>query len=173
MGEVGILREDERVELLRGALVEMSPPSPSHDDALEWLTMTLVPLAIEAGLSVRVQSALVLAAQDSVPLPDLVVVDARRRGSPHPTSAHIAIEVSVSSRRVDLNFKAGIYAEAGIPEYWVVDVPRRRLVRHAHPSAGGYATVEDLTPGDAARCESLPRLRPIPVAEVFDGDLGG
>ena len=173
MGEAGILREDERIELLRGALVEMSPPSPPHDDAVEWLNMRLVPLALEAGLSVRVQSALVLVDQHSVPLPDLVVLDRRRRGSPHPTTAHLAIEVSVTSRRVDLALKAGIYAEAGIPEYWVVDVPRRRLVRHADPQPDGYVVIESLGPGDDARCASLPSLPPIPVADVFDGELGG
>ena len=91
LGEVGILDEDDRVELLRGALVEMTPPSPPHDDAIEWLNMRLVPWALEAGLSVRVQSALVLAEQASEPLPDLVVVERRRRGSPHPTRAHLAI----------------------------------------------------------------------------------
>lgn len=173
MGEVGILGEDERVELLRGAIVEMSRPSPPHDDAIEWLTMRLVPLAIEAGLSVRVQSAVVFEAQDSVPLPDLVIVDRRARGGPHPTTAHLVIEVSVSSRRIDLGLKAGLYAEAGIPEYWVVDVPHRSVLVCADPRPGGYAVVEERHPGDTLRCTALPDLPPLAVADVFDGDLGG
>jgi Uma2 family endonuclease len=169
MGEAGILADDERLELLRGAIVEMSPPSPPHDDAVEWLNMRLVPWAIEAGLSVRVQSALVLEAQDSVPMPDLVVVDPRRRGSPRPTGAHVAIEVSVSSRRIDLGLKAGLYAEAGVPEYWVVDVPNRRVVVHSEPSGDRYRTVVELRPGDELVSARLPAIS---VSELLDGDLG-
>jgi Uma2 family endonuclease len=169
MGEAGILGEDDRVELLRGAIVEMSPPSTPHDDVIEWLNMRLVPSAIEAGLSVRVQSALVLEPQDSVPMPDLVVVDPRRRGSPHPTGAHLAIEVSVSSRRIDLGLKATLFAEAGVPEYWVVDVPGRRVVAHADPVDGEYRSVSELRPGDEIRSLRLP---PVSVADLLDGDLG-
>jgi hypothetical protein len=51
MGEAGVIAEGERVELLRGAVVEMAPPTPDHDWVVEWLNMRLVPLAIEAGLS--------------------------------------------------------------------------------------------------------------------------
>jgi len=172
MGEVGLIGEDERVELLRGAIVEMAPPSPEHDDAIEWLTMRLVPLAIAAGVSVRVQSAIVFDAQDSVPMPDLVILDRRDRAArEHPTTAHIAIEVSVSSLRIDTRLKAGLYAEVGIPEYWVVDVRGRRILRHAEPSADGYRIVDDLGPDDDLRCTALPTFPALRVGDVLDGDL--
>jgi Uma2 family endonuclease len=172
MGEAGILDEDERLELLCGAIVEVSPPSPRHDDTIEWLTMRLVPAAIQAGLSVRVQSAVVLEEQDSVPLPDLVIVDRRPRGSAHPATARLAIEVSASSRRIDLELKARIYAEARIPEYWVVDVPHRRVVVHGDLRPDGYASVEVVGTDGGLCSPSLPDLPPIPVTELLDGDLG-
>src|SRR3954452_9079812 len=90
MVEAGILDEDERVELLCGAIVEMSPDTPEHAEAIEWLNMRLVPFALQAGLSIRVQSSLVLEDQNSVPEPDLAIVDRRPRGGPHPTTAHVA-----------------------------------------------------------------------------------
>src|SRR3954454_15873025 len=170
--EAGIFGEEERVELLRGAIVEMSTPTPEHDYVMEWPTMRLVPWAAEAGFSVRVQSTVVFESLDSVPRPDLVVVDRRPRGSAHPTMAHIAIEVSVSSARIDRGLKAGIYAEAGIPEYWVIDVPRRTVLRHGNPEGDRYLAVDELGPGDELRSLVLPELPPLPVVDVLDGDLG-
>lgn len=172
MGEVGLLGEDERVELLRGAIVEMPPPSEEHDNAIQWLTMKLVPLAIDAGVSVRVQSAIVFSEQDSVPMPDLVILQRRDRSlRGHPTTADVAIEVSVSSLRLDLRLKAGLYAEAGIAEYWVVDVVGRRILRHAHPRDGTYTLVETLDDDAVLRSTALPSFPGIPVADVFDGAL--
>jgi len=172
MGELGLIGDDERVELLRGAIVEMAPPSEDHDDAIQWLMMRLVPLAIEAGVSVRVQSAIVFREQQSVPMPDLVILQRRDRSlRQHPTVADVAIEVSVSSLRIDLRVKAGLYAEAGIPEYWVVDVRNRRILRHAERRDGAYTLIETLTDADVLRSSALPSLPGISVADVFDGDL--
>ncbi len=173
MGELGLIGEDERVELLRGAIVEIAPPTPDHDDAIEWLTMRLVPLAIAAGVSVRVQSTIVLEIADSVPMPDLAIVEPRRRDARrHPTSALVAIEVSVSSLRIDTRLKAGLYAEVGIPEYWVVDVRGRRVVRHTLPGPAGYEVVEQLGPEDELRCAAVPAFPVLRVTDVLDGDLG-
>lgn len=170
MGDAGLFAEDEKLELLRGAIVEVSPPSPEHDDAIQWLNMHLVPLAAAAGLSVRVQSTMVFDDLDSVPLPDLVVLPPRERGT-HPTTGRLFIEVSVSSRRIDLGLKAGLYAEAGVPEYWVVDVRGRRVLAHREPRPDGYASVETLGEDDALRAHSLPSLPPIAVRDLLDGDI--
>ena len=172
MEEAGIFGEDERVELLRGALVEVSPPSPQHDNPIEWLNMRLVPWAIQEGFSIRPQLALVFEPIDSVPLPDLAVVRRRPRTNQHPVVADRIIEVSVSSRRIDLGLKAGIYAEAGIPEYWVIDESRRLVVTHADPRGSVYARVEQVGEGATLRSPLLPNFPALPVAEIFDGDLG-
>lgn len=171
MGELGLIDDDERVELLRGAIVEMSPPSPEHDDAIEWFNMRLVPVAASAGLSVRVQSAIVFDVQDSVPMPDLMILDPRPRGR-HPTTGHIAIEVSVSSLRIDTRLKAALYAEVGIPEYWVIDVRGRRVLRHSKPDGTRYTLIETLEPGEQLNSH-LPTLPAIDVGELLDGDVSG
>lgn len=169
LGELGFFGEDERVELLRGVIVEKSPPTPEHDDAIQWLMMHLVPIVTAAGLSLRVQSTIVFEELDSVPQPDLLILDRRARGR-HPTTGHIAIEVSVSSLRIDTRLKAGIYAEAGIPEYWVVDVPGRRVLRHTDPRPQGYERIETLDEHALLR-PHLPALPGIAVRDLLDGDL--
>lgn len=173
MWETGVFAEDERLELLRGMVVEKPQPTPEHDNAIEWLSMRLVPMAIAAGLSVRVQLTTVFEAQNSVPKPDLAIVEPRLRATAaHPTGALIAIEVSVSSLRLDTTLKADLYAEAALPEYWVVDVKGRTVIRHARPQLDGYAVVERLGPDDELQSIAVPAFSPLRVADVFDGDLG-
>jgi Uma2 family endonuclease len=171
MWDAGVFAEDEKVELLRGVVVEKPHATPEHDYAIEWLNMRLVPLAIAAGVSVRVQSTMVFEEQDSVPLPDLVILDLRRRGDAQPTTARIAIEVSVSSLRVDMKLKADLYAEVGIPEYWVIDVHGRTVIRHHAPTPTGYAATEHLGPGDELRSVAVPGFPPLRVADVLDADV--
>ncbi len=84
----------------------------------------------------------------SQPEPDLAVVPAAGWGS-HPVGALLVVEVSVSSRAVDLGRKAAIYACADIPEYWVLDLDGRRLVVHRDPVADGYDTIHALTDADS------------------------
>lgn len=166
MQEAGVFGPDERVELLEGVVVKKPPASPEHDDVIEWLTMRLVPLAAAAGLSVRVQSTLVLEPQDSVPMPDLLILPPRPRGR-YPTTGAIAVESSVSSLRIDVRTKARIYARAEIPEYWVVDVNGRRVLQHLEPGADGYGVVRTLGEHD----ELVPAavaLPPFAVRALLD-----
>lgn len=170
MWEIGIFAEDEQIELLRGVVVEKPTPTPPHDNTIERLTMQLVPLAIAAGVSVRVQSTTVFEEQDSVPQPDLAVVETGHlERDVHPTFALIAIEVSVSSLRLDTTFKANLYAEVGIPEYWVLDVRGRTLLRHTEPHPNGYAVIERLGPDDEVQAAAVPAFPPLRVAEMLGG----
>src|SRR3954447_4499509 len=128
--------EGERVELLDGLLVRMSPKSERHEAAVEsllgWLTSN-----VERGrYVVGCQRALTIGGSE--PEPDLVV---RERDTPkpyHPSSAVLVIEVAASSLPVDLAVKAPLYASAGIAEYWVLDLDGRRAIVHREPGAGGY-----------------------------------
>ncbi|WP_108664955.1 Uma2 family endonuclease [Euzebya rosea] len=144
MLDAGLLQEDDRVELLRGVIVEMSPTNPPHHLVVEWLTMWVARRVAE-GLHVRVQSPW-SAAIDSEPEPDLVVAPAgwhRRpasRRSPH--EAALMVEVADSSLRRDLLVKAAIYAEAGVADYWVVDVIAEQVVVHRDPVDGVYQSVQ-------------------------------
>jgi Uma2 family endonuclease len=118
---------------------------------------------------IRPQLPLTLA--DSEPEPDLAVVptreeDAARR---HPSSALLVIEISDSSVRHDLKVKARIYAKAGIPEYWVVDVQQRRIVvlRDPETAAGAYRT-ELTVSGDSSVTPIAPPGPVVHVADLFD-----
>ena len=116
----------KRVELLRGEILVMCPPNEPHVTSVSLVT-DVVRLAFGLGYFVRVQAPLSLG-QESDPEPDVAVV----AGSPrdyhnHPTSALLAIEVSDSTLFHDLTTKAELYATAGVPDYWVIDVEGRCL----------------------------------------------
>jgi Uma2 family endonuclease len=133
MVDTGSLREDERVELLEGLVVDMSPPSPEHSLPIELLTRHL------AGASawLRVQLPLEIP-PDSAPQPDLALTERRQPAGRHPRSALLAVEVAVSSHAIDRGVKARLYARAGIPTYWLVDIPGRAVEVRSEPRSGDY-----------------------------------
>lgn len=137
--ELGMF-QNEKIELLRGALVTMSPHGVEHAGLTWWLTEQLT-LRTQAKYEVR--SQLPFAADDtSEPEPDIVVSRRRDRyAHPEPADVLLVIEVSVSSLRIDRRIKLEIYAEAGVPEYWIVDVNARAIDVHREPQGGRYTSV--------------------------------
>jgi Uma2 family endonuclease len=166
MIEAGIFDEDERLELLEGVIVPMSPQSPDHADLVQWLTNRLVRL-IGDGYDVRPQLPLV-ASPTSEPEPDLAVVPAGRTRERHPTGALLVIEVARESLRKDRLLKASLYARAGIPEYWIVNPAEDRVevYRDPDPAAGRYATVTSVGRDGVVAAEKLPQVR-IRVGELL------
>lgn len=164
MVDAGILSEDDRVELLDGVLVEMSPQGPSHLEAMTRLNMLVVPIAAAAGLRVTPQCPLNVESPISQPDPDLAVVPVGDWET-YPAKALLVIEVSVTSRKVDLGRKAAIYAAAGIPDYWVLDLVDRRLVVHRAPVEDRYTEVAVLTDADEVTAARVPLT--IAVAELL------
>lgn len=130
--------EGEPVELLEGLLVEvMSPQSPSHAAVIERLTRYL------GGARARVRVQLPLAVPpDSEPEPDLALVAEEPPPGSHPRTALLVVEVSFSSPLVDRGVKAGLYARAGVPVYWLVDVLGRTVEVRGDPGADGYRRSE-------------------------------
>lgn len=164
MVDAGILREHDRVELLDGVLVEMSPQGDDHAFAIALLTEMLMPLAPPAGKRLISQSPVRLPDRTCQPEPDLAVVPRGGWGR-YASDALLVIEVSVTSRSVDLGRKAAAYAAAGIPEYWVLDIPGRRLVVHGQPGQEGYASVDVVADDGRAACSALPLV--LEVASVL------
>jgi len=117
--------EDERVELLHGTIVQMSPNHPEHAGPITRLTEILV-LALARRADVRVQLSY-WATDDSEPEPDLAVVPRGPWNREHPESAHLVIEVAASSLRKDRVVKAPLYAASRVTEYWVVNVRERSV----------------------------------------------
>lgn len=157
----------ERVELLDGLLVRMSPKSEAHERATEFLLEWLMRHVDLNRYVVGCRRALTIGASE--PEPDLVV---RERDTPkpyHPSSAVLVIEVAASSLPVDLAVKAPLYASAGITEYWVLDLDGQRAVVHRKPGASGYRQRREVAGDEQLTCSTLalPALR---VEAALDAD---
>lgn len=164
--EAGGFDEDARVELLDGLLAAMSPKTRAHENAVAWLARWLMRAVDLDAVEVRVASPLTLG--NSEPEPDLAVIPLNAPRPYHPATASLIVEVAVSSLRRDLGTKTELYARAGIPEYWVLDLDGRRLVvqRDVRPASGEYAGVQELAGSDrvTATAVVLPELA---IADVL------
>ena len=160
-GRLGTLRED--VELLRGIIFKKMPESPLHEIVLRHLARLLTRL-LTSSHDARIEGPLTL--RDSEPEPDIAVVlwEPEKQGVAHPATALLAVEISISTLDVDEE-KAGIYAEAGIPEYWIVRPENREVDVYRQPSAAGYGSKQTLRDGDAIQCVALPNVE-FPLIEI-------
>ena len=155
---------DERIELLRGALVAMSPQKAPHAHATWWLHRHLERCLGDRAM-VRGQLPLAIS-DDSEPEPDIVVVPMASYREAHPTWAHLIVEVADSSLRKDRGVKREVYAEAGIPEYWIVNVVDRVIEVHRQPVGDAYAEIRALGRGAVLRLLDFPDVE-VPVDELF------
>ena len=146
LAEAGLGEDFPHCELIDGVLVRKDMKSPEHEDAIAWLLEWLMFSIDRAVFQVRAGTALTLA--ESEPEPDLVVISRDTPRTRHAVTAALAIEVSWSSLRRDLNRKAALYAEAGVDEYWVFDVHARRIVVHRAPRDGSYGEVRQARAGE-------------------------
>ena len=141
MIDAGVIGEDEHVELVGGAIVEMSPEGPHHAGTIDMCAEVLRRI-FGAGFTVRVQHPLVID-PDAEPEPDIAVVAGEPRShlGAHPRSAVLVVEVAESSLAFDRRDKALLYARASIPEYWIVNLKERVLEVHREPDVQGYAKI--------------------------------
>lgn len=147
MVELGLF-QDERVELLRGALVKMSPQLAPHASTTRKLTELLM-LQVQGRFTLSVQSPLALS-DDSEPEPAVAVVPLGDYDSRHPDTALLVIEVSDTTLRKDRG-KAALYASAKIGEYWIVNLGARTVEVHTSPDGERYAEIRTLRDGDVLR----------------------
>src|SRR5829696_8089404 len=143
MGEAGIITPDERVELIDGELYEMTPVGPRHIWSVIYLNKYLVTLAGEE-LFVSPQSGVTIGERRQ-PYPDFALLRLRpgkRPGEvPQSEDCVLLVEIADSSVDFDRRKKSRLYAEANIPEYWVLDLPKKQVVVHRRPRAGEYQDV--------------------------------
>ena len=156
--------EDARVELLEGQLVEMSPQGDVHSTITRVLADRLC-RALPAGMILQQHSSL-RAGTSSMPEPDIAVIP-RLRGFHHPSEAFLVIEVADSSLRNDREIKAGIYARAGVGEYWIIDVPHERVEVFTQPGPTSYGSIRVVERGGLLRPVALPELE-LAVDAIFD-----
>jgi Uma2 family endonuclease len=143
----------------------MSPQESPHANAVWWLSHKLSRLLDMRHWEVRPQLPFA-ATIDSEPEPDITVTRHVRARREHPTAASLLIEVAESSIRKDRTIKREIYAEAGVPEYWVVDVNSWVIDVYSKPSPNGYLESRHVGRGGTLRPRHVPgvaiRVRDIP-----------
>jgi Uma2 family endonuclease len=141
MAETGILAEDERVELIRGEIVQMFAIGVPHAEVVDELNRRL---GRQTGddVIIRVQNPIELPGS-SVPQPDLAVIraDYQRGRLPQAADVLLVIEVAETSVYHDRNRKLPLYAAADIPEAWLFDLNVPRLERQTDPSPEGYQQI--------------------------------
>jgi len=167
MGEAGVFRPDERVELIEGELLEMAPIGGRHCHAVNRLTEILVLAAGPAGF-ISVQAPVVLR-PISEPQPDLLILRPecrRRRVLPASADVLLAIEVADTTLRFDRTVKAPLYARHGVPELWIVDVEGKVLLRHLGPTKDGYTEITEHRPPETVAARLLPAAR-VDLADLF------
>ncbi len=157
------LFQDERVELIRGVLVKMSPQLAPHASTVQKLTQLLV-TRLQGRFSLRIQSPLALS-DDTEPEPDVAVVTLGDYEVEHPTTALLIIEVSDTTLKKDRR-KASVYASAGIAEYWIVNLGGRAVEVYSSPDGDRYAEVRTLRAGVTLRPVQLTDVA-IAVAEIL------
>jgi Uma2 family endonuclease len=147
------LFDDERIELLGGAIVEMSPQDTRHAAVIERLDREIKRVA-PVSMSVRVQLPFA-ASEYSLPEPDIVVVPRVDYDDAHPDCAYLVVEVANTSLRKDRSIKSELYARAGVPEYWIVNVAEQHIEMRTLPRDGAYMTVAIAHRGDTVCIASL------------------
>lgn len=168
MIDAGILDDDDRVELLEGVLVEMSPQGHRHAKFISRFTAVVVPV-IGRGSRVRIQLPLTLPPYGE-PEPDIAIVTTDEDEAPdrHPNTALLIVEVASESIRKDRNVKARVYARAGIPEYWIADVDNQRIEVYTDPEASAerYRSLVVIHRDQEVAPQAFPALR-LAVDQLF------
>jgi Uma2 family endonuclease len=169
--ELGVLHEDERIELLGGQMIVAEPKGSPHSAAIG-LTADALRLAFGQGWVVRVQDPVALD-DESEPEPDVVVAAGAHRDyrAEHPSRAALLVEVAESTLAFDRRYKGSLYARAGVADYWIVNLIDRVVEVHRAPVADpaarfGWRYADVQTFGEAVSIS--PLIRPDVTIAVAD-----
>lgn len=150
MSEAGILGQDARVELINGEIIDMAPIGSRHAAAVKQL-MRMLDRSVGDQAIVSVQDPIRLD-DHTEPRPDLALLHPRedyyKSAHPGPSDVLLIIEVADRSLQYDRDTKLPLYARAGIPEAWLLDLASRTLTRHCEPGPDGYRRGEAYTDRD-------------------------
>lgn len=164
MVDAGILGEGDRVELIRGEVLQMSPIGPPHNGAILRANHALSRMVGERAL-VSVQGAIRLD-QYNEPQPDLCLLrlapDFYTSRHDEPADILLIIEVADSSLEYDQTIKLQLYAETGIPDYWISDISGGRVLAYSSPQGRAYRSVRELRRGETIAPQLLPDCQ-IPI----------
>lgn len=156
--------EDEHLELLQGVLVGMTPPGDAHIGITARVLKRLILATQHLSVEVLCQSP-VRMGDTSIPQPDIAVVP-QQIGFTRPVGGMLIIEVSDSSLRMDRGVKKEIYANAKVPEYWLVDVQAEHVEVYTEPRARKYRQLDVVGRDGVLKPLTLPGVT-IVVDELF------
>jgi Uma2 family endonuclease len=158
MVDAGILCEDDRVELIRGEILEMSPIGPRHSAAVLRALNGLLRLIGDRAI-VGCQGSIRLDEYDE-PQPDIYLLrskdDFYASGHAGPSDIFLIVEMADSSLEYDKSVKMKLYAETGVPEYWVADIQNERVIAYSNPGQTGYQSEQVFERGRTL----VPKLLP-------------
>lgn len=161
MIESGILTDRDRVELLQGEIIEMSPIGIQHAACVDRLNELLV-RELGARAIVRVQNPIQLSTK-SEPQPDFAILQRRSdfyvNGHPQPSDVFALIEVSDTTVEFDRTVKAPIYAKDNIAEVWIVDLNAEAVQIYREPSASGYQQLQTFHRGQAISFQAFTDIQ--------------
>lgn len=170
MAEAGILSEDERIELLEGEIVEMTPIGSRHAACVISLTRLFSHEAGERAL-VSVQNPVRLS-HYSEPQPDLMLLRPRQdhyaAAHPQPQDVLLIVEVAHTSLEIDHRVKIPLYAASGIREVWLVNLEEDVVQTFQEPTADGYRETRPYRRGELLAPAALPEIE-IAVADIIPG----
>jgi Uma2 family endonuclease len=166
MGETGILRPEDRVELINGEILEMSPIGSRHMACVNNLNRLLV-LGLGTRAVVSPQNPVQIPIH-SEPEPDVAVLRPRSYKTSAPTSEDVLllVEVAETSLRFDRTVKLALYARAGVPEYWLADAGAERVTVHRQPAGETYGDARVIGMEGALGLLAFPDVV-IRVADLF------
>lgn len=165
MVDAGVFAPDQQVELINGSIVPMSPQNSRHA-AVTTCLLHLLADACPEGYHVRSQVPLALGTT-SEPEPDVVIVPGALQDhlDAHPSRALLVVEVADTSLAYDRDTKRTLYAEHGIPTYWIANLNATALEVYTDPDADDYRTKQTLALGDSVR---LPQTDvSLPLTDIF------
>jgi Uma2 family endonuclease len=168
--EVAGLLDQEPLELVEGVLINRLGKKRPHVNSftllLEWFVQVF------GFRMVNVEAPIDVAPEDNPtnePVPDLIVLrkdPAHLRSNPRPRDLQLVLEIADSSLNFDLRVKAALYARAGVPEYWVLDLVGRQLVVHRNPQSGTYVDVAAYREHESVSPLAAPQAQ-FRVADAF------
>jgi Uma2 family endonuclease len=149
--------DGERVELLYGRLVFMSPQGEPHASTIQRLNRLLTPRLLDRA-DVRIQSP-IIAPDESRPEPDIAIVPLVEHRKESPREAFLVIEVAQSSLALDRDAKLRLYALMDVPEYWVVNLEDNVVEVYVDPKDGEYMHSDRKGPDAALTPRAFPDVR--------------
>ncbi|HCQ21700.1 MAG: Uma2 family endonuclease [Aphanizomenon sp.] len=158
IAESGILSENERVELIRGEMIDMSPIGTRHSGCVLFLSNLLI-LLLGGRALINVQNPVELD-ETSEPKPDIALLKPRpdfyRNSHPQPEDIFLLIEVTDTIVKYDREVKIPLYAEANIPEIWLLDVNQEVVEVYQNPLQGVYQNAEKLVKNQVLSILAFP-----------------